>query len=235
MIGRMLHGLVVVFAWFSVGTVISAVGMGVFLGAKWQIGRDKLVGMLAVAQGIDLARPAEEGRPAQPEPSQEQVAYEQIIEARAVKFRNLELREQALRSGLSQLQLDESRLAVEKAALAKNREAFQAQLAELEKRSSEAGWEQNRSSLAAIKPKQAKELLMAMLAKNEVQDVVALLAPMPDSKRAKIISEFKTPEETQKIDEVLRLIRRGEPGTGAATNARQQLGASLPGTEAAVR
>ena len=235
MIGRILHGLVIVVACFSVGTVISAAGMGAYLAAKWNIGRDKLIGMLAVAQGVDLADPKEQGRPPEPEPSQEQVAYEQILEARAVKFRNLELREQALRSGLSQMQLDQARLADEKATLAKNREAFQAQLADLEKRSTEAGWEQNRGSLAAIKPKQAKELLMAMLAKNEIQDVVALLAPMPDSKRAKIISEFKTPEETQKIDEVLRLIRRGEPGTGTAANARQQLGASLPGTEAAVR
>ena len=72
---------------------------------------------------------------------------------------------------------------------------------------------------------------MAMLAKNEIQDVVALLAPMTDGKRAKIIGEFKTPEETQKIDEVLRLIRRGEPEAGATVNARQQLGASLPAKE----
>ena len=231
MIGRILHGLLVLVVCFSVGTVISAAGMGTYLAMKWNIGRDKIVEMLAVAQGINLAgEPTKQAAP-QPEPSPEQVSYEQILESRATKFRNLELREQALRSGLSQFQLDQARLADDKATLAKNREAFQAQLADLEKRSTEAGWEQNRSSLAAIKPKQAKELLMAMLAKNEIQDVVALLAPMPDAKRAKILSEFKTPEETQKIDEVLRLIRRGEPGAGAAANARQQLGASLPGKE----
>jgi hypothetical protein len=231
MIGRILRGLVLLVVCFSVGTVLSAAVMGTYLGVKWNIDREKLSRMLAVAQGIDLA--GTHPQPASPhdEPSPEQVSSEQIIEARAAKFRNLELREQALRSGLSQMQLDQTRLAADKAVLAKNREAFATQLADLEKRSTEAGWEQNRGSLSAIKAKQAKELLMAMLAKNEIQDVVALLAPMPDSKRAKIIGEFKTPEETQKIDEVLRLIRRGEPAAGAAANARQQLGASLPGKE----
>jgi hypothetical protein len=226
MIGRLLHTLVVAVACFSVGTVISAAGLGGYLAVKWNVNRDKLVQILAVAQGIDLATLEGKAPPAQLEPSLEQGSYEQMLEARAAKFRNLELREQALRGSLEQLVHDQARFADEKTVLAKARQSLQTQLADVEKQSTDAGWEQNRNSLQSIKAKQAKELLLAMLAKNEMADVVALLAPMSDSKRAKIISEFKTPEETQKIDEVLRLIRRGEPRSTAAANVRQQLGAA---------
>lgn len=224
MIGRLLHTLVIALACFSVGTVISAAGLGGYLAVKWDVNRDKLVQILAVAQGVDLSALQGKPQPAPVEPSLEQASYEQLLDARAAKLRNLELREQAVRGALEQLRQDQTRLADDKSVVAKARQSLQTQLADIDKQSTDAGWEQNRNSLQTIKPKQAKALLLDMLSKNEMADVVALLAPMTDSKRAKIISEFKTPEEIQKIDEVLRLIRRGEPRTGAAANVRQQLG-----------
>jgi len=226
MIGRLLHMLVVAFACFSVGTVLSAASVGGYLAVKWDVNRTKLTQILAVARGIEIAAPAAKPTQPPPEPNLDQASYDQLLEARAAKFRNLELREQALRSSVEQMRHDQGRLAEEKALVNKARESLQAQLTTIDKEATDVGWEQNRLSLQTIKAKQAKELLLAMLAKNEMDDVVALLAPMSDSKRAKIISEFKTPEEIQKIDEVLRLIRHGEPRTSAAANVRQQLGAA---------
>jgi hypothetical protein len=232
MIGRLLHTLIVALACLSVGTVISAASLGGYLAVKWDVNRDKLVQILAVAQGIDLAALKGKAQPAPVETSREQPSYEQLLEARATKFRNLELREQALRGALEQLRQDQGRVAEDRGTVAKARQTLQTQLADIDKQSTDVGWEQNRNSLQTIKAKQAKELLVAMLAKNEMADVVALLAPMTDSKRAKIISEFKTPEELQKTEEVLRLIRRGEPRSTAAANIRQQLGAAKPGVGA---
>ena len=77
--------------------------------------------------------------------------------------------------------------------------------------------------LTSAKPKQAKEFLWAMLSRNEIKDVVSLISPMPDAKRAKIIAEFKTADEIKKIDEVLRLIREGEPITEVAAGTQQKL------------
>jgi hypothetical protein len=209
-----------------VGTVLSAASVGGYLAVKWDVNQTKLTQILAVARGIELPAPAAKPDKTPPEPSLDQASYDQLLEARAAKFRNLELREQALRGGLEQLRHDQRRLAEENALVNKARQNLQTQLTAIDKEATDAGWEQNRLSLQSIKAKQAKELLLAMLAKNEMADVVALLTPMSDTKRAKIISEFKTPEEIQKIDEVLRLIRRGEPRTTAAANVRQQLDAA---------
>ena len=46
---------------------------------------------------------------------------------------------------------------------------------------------------------------------------------MTDAKRAKIIGEFKTPDETDKLREVLRRIREGEPRAGLAEKTQKQL------------
>jgi len=53
--------------------------------------------------------------------------------------------------------------------------------------------------------------------------VVTLMGPMPDNRRAKIITEFKTPDEVKRIDQILRDIRRGDPTTAVTANVRQQL------------
>ena len=67
----------------------------------------------------------------------------------------------------------------------------------MQKGAAATGSEDVRRTLETIKPKQAKELLVLMLEQKEMDDVVVLMAGMPDGKRAKIIAEFKTPAEVE--------------------------------------
>jgi len=62
-----------------------------------------------------------------------------------------------------------------------------------------------------------------MLDNKELDEVVALLAGMADSKRAKILAEFKTADEIKKIEEVLDLIRKGAPEAPLARQAMEKL------------
>lgn len=227
MISRLVRGIAAMFAAFSMGTVIATVTLGVYLAWRWEINRSKMIQMLAIAQGIDLfalkgahPAPAEKTEPDQP-------SLEQVIEARALKARDLELREQGLRNALDQVRFEQTKLDQQRKEYQQTRDAFQESLAALQRQSSDTGWDEVRRTLLAIKPKQAKELLLEMLEKGEINDVVALMGPMADNKRAKILGEFKTTEEMRKIDEVLRLLRRGEPASTVAAGAQRQLGASL--------
>ena len=67
----------------------------------------------------------------------------------------------------------------------------------MEKGAAATGREDARRTLETLKPKQAKELIAQMLEGKEIDEVVMLLAGMPEGKRAKIIAEFKTPAETE--------------------------------------
>jgi hypothetical protein len=46
-----------------------------------------------------------------------------------------------------------------------------------------------------------------MIAADETNEVVAILSSMPIGKRAKIISEFKDPDEVTKLGDILKRIR----------------------------
>ena len=223
MIRKLLAALVSVIASVCVATIIAEAILASYYARTWQLDRAKLTQMLAIARGADLE--ALLGRPSgsQEATSAEQVSYSQVVDARAVKTRNLELREQALRNGVQQLQSEQRRLAEERQRLQQLREGFQGELLALEKGAAAKGREDIVRTLETLKPKQAKELMLQMLDAKELDDVVTIVASMSESKRAKVIAEFKLPTEAEQIGEVLRRIRQGIPTTAMAENTAKQL------------
>ncbi len=223
MIERLLSGAWMIFVYVCVGTIISQAIILMYLISTWKIDGQRWLQVVAAAQGI---LPAETGRP-QTKAAQEQVgeqpSYDRILEARALKYRNLEIREHELHNSLSQIQFDQNKLAEEKKQYKQLRDGFDAQLLSMSEGSAASGKEEVRRTLESIKPKQAKTLILEMLDNKEIDDVVALLLPMPDNKRAKIFAEFKSPDELEKLSEVLRRIREGSPSAKAPEQTRKQL------------
>jgi hypothetical protein len=140
-----------------------------------------------------------------------------------MQSRQLELREQSLKSGLERVQFAQKTLSEEKDRYERLKTAFENQLAALGDGAKSAGRENVRLIWENIKPKLAKEQILQMLESQEINEVVAILSSMPIAKRAKIISEFKTPGETAKMDEILRLIRQGVPETNLIDKTRSQV------------
>ncbi len=218
MIGRLLGGAVTVVVYVLAATLLSEAVILGYLWSTWRLDRQKLTRIVAIAQEQPAPSPPQ---PTQPEPGQtppEEPSFEQILQRRAEKVRDLELRESGLRHLLEEIKAQQRKLTQEQEALAAQTQAFEAQVAALADSSRAAGRDIVRRTLENLKPVQAKLLLLDMLARQETADVVLLLTEMSESKRAKIIGEFKTPEEQDKITEVLRLIRQGQP---QATKAEQ--------------
>jgi flagellar motility protein MotE (MotC chaperone) len=224
MIGKVLHALGALLLYFCVATVIAGLILTVYFSRAWQLNREKLIQMLAIAQGVDLAALGPKSREDHEEPSSEQVSYRQVLEERAVKTRDLELREQSLHGAVAAAQAQARTLADEKKRLQGLREGFQRELLALEQGAGADGRRDARLTLEALKPKQAKVLLRQMLDQKEVDDVVALLSGMAEGKRAKIIAEFKTDSEAEEIGDVLRRIRQGAPAANIPENTEKKLG-----------
>jgi hypothetical protein len=225
---RVVQIITVLGAAFCVATVIAATAVVSYVGIKYHIDREKLAKIVAAAQGVTPAAKPEDVTPGKEEVHPEQVSYDQILEARAVKVRNLELREQALKNGLDQLRFEQNKFSGEQAEFAKTRQAFTEQVAAIKKRDTAVGFDTVVRDLGAMKPKQAKEEILLMLQRNEDKQVVSLLLPMSDSRRAKIYGEFKTPEEQEKLDGLLRLIRQGEPTAEIVRGTQQELSRANP-------
>jgi hypothetical protein len=84
-------------------------------------------------------------------------------------------------------------------------------------------------TLEAIQPKQAKDQIMKMLEEyptefdQPLQDVVTIMKAMPLDKRRKILGEFKSEPEIEKLAVILREIRLGTPDTELIRGTRSQL------------
>lgn len=223
MIAQLLRRGLSLLAYFCLATLIAQAVLFLYLAARYQPDRTKLIQILAILQDVDLFAMKEAAERDRDEISPEQVSYEQIIERRAVKVHHLELRERALKDGLQTLQLERRKLADEQQRQQQLKQVFEKQLVDMQAKETSEGMEDNRAKLESIKAKQAKELLVEMLNNDEIHDVVTLLKGMPNVKAAKIIGEFKTAEELQEISEVLRLIREGSPVADLAVDTRKEL------------
>jgi hypothetical protein len=223
MIRRTFRLAVAIVVCFCVATCIAET---ILVGYVWNSGklnRDKLVQMVAVAHGIDLAQRREEPGPAPQPPPTEQVSLEEIARVRAIHVRQLELREQALKNAMDQIRFDQEKLADQRKRYKQQKEEFDSRLLAMEKDARSGGAADVAAIMEKIKAKQAKEQILKMLNDREIDAVVVLLAGMQDSKRAKIIGEFKTPDESEKLREVLRRIREGEPRASLAEKTQKQL------------
>ncbi len=222
MISRLLGLIGALLLYFALATMIAELLIFGYCWSKWRLDHNKLMQIVAVAQGVDLVGLKAEPKPIQEEAAGEQPSYQQIVQARALRLRNVELREQSLKNGVDQLLAEQRVLTDDKARYQKQRQEYESQLAALLKGSESDGVEQTRGILAKLTPKQAKEQLLGMLKKNEMDAVVMLLQDMGESSRAKILKEFKTPEEAEKLEEILHQIRLGMPQAALAKKAQEQ-------------
>lgn len=227
--GKLLQLVGALVAYFCIATVLSMGVIAFVFVQRVELTKEKWSRMLAAAYGLDLPTGPAHAANASEVASVEQPSYEQLLEARAVKTRNLELREQALREGLDQLRNEQRRIVEEKRRFKQIREGFDAELLAMREGAAATGLEDVRRTLETIKPKQAKDQIVKMLANDQIDEVVMLISEMPDTKRAKIISEFKTPEEADQLSQILQRIRDGVPTVETADKTRDQL-APKPGT-----
>jgi hypothetical protein len=206
--GRMLSMLGGLIAYFCVGTILAQLIIAGYAASQGFLDKQKMSDMLAVARGAKLASAADKAADSKPKSAQ-MMSIEEIDQRRTTMTRHLELREQSVQNYLAQIASEREKLLKERqtfdmlvAAFRKEKETTQNQ--ELAK-----GQEDTRAILENLKPKQAKELILRMIAADEKEDVVAMLSAMPITRQVKIIGEFKTEDEQKKIDDILRLLRQG--------------------------
>ncbi len=226
MMGRFLRIGMVIIICICVGTCITEAILLGWTIAQGKLTRQKLIQMLAIYHGIET-KP--EPKPAEPTPPlQEQVSLEQIAQQRAVHLRNIELKEQMIRTLREQVQSQERQLAEEKRRYETQREEFESKLLALRKQAESEGTSQTAAILQRLKPAQAKQQILQMLKDNQLDQVVLLLSEMQESKRAKILNEFKTPEEMDQLAEVLRRLRQGAAVADLADQNKKPIPPSTP-------
>jgi hypothetical protein len=214
------------FTAFAIGTVISLAVIGAMLWWKGILNDERLYAMLAALQGIKAA-------PLSTltafDADSEQPSFDQILHARMRASLDLDLRESAIDKSLGDLRTIETALQSESKRLDAWKQSFDERLARLQTAATEISLLEVQRTLEAIQPKQAKEQIMKMLQEPQsnvddpMEDIVRILKAMPLDKRRKILGEFRTPEEVEKLADILRVIRLGGSDTQLLQDTRRQL------------
>jgi hypothetical protein len=210
MIGKLLGMLVTLLAAVCVATVIASSVLAAYYAKSWKVSGERFAQAMAILQGKSpesLLPPP----PPKKENESEQPAFDLVLASQGLKARDLEQREMTLRANIQQFQEQLARIVDEKKRVQSVRDDLQAALNEMNSSANSSGMVTFSATLLALKPKQAKELIVQRLEKNDIDVVARTLADMPDGKRAKIIAEFKTASEMEQIGEVLNRIRQGQP------------------------
>lgn len=228
MIGKLARLFGALLVYFAIGTTLSLLVGIVWLKQSGGLERDKLMQMAAIVRGVDLTAIREEVDAQREKVNGTQVSIEDVARARALKSFDLELREQALRTNFARVKTEQDKLAGEKSRYETVEKEFQMKLDSMRSGAIATNVENARLFLENMKPKQAKEQIVLMVKDGQMKDVVALLTPMPVTKRAKIIAEFKTPDEAKMVAELLELIREGVPETPLVDETKKQLSQQTP-------
>jgi flagellar motility protein MotE (MotC chaperone) len=205
----LLNKLGTAFVYFCTGTVLAATIALVYLGNNGVLTRPKLVRMLAIAHDIDMA-PFEANAARQlEEDGGEQASYDDIEELRAHKSRDLDIKLQSIAVQLKEFQHLAEKLKTDRERYEIVRAGFKQELEEMKENSTAGGMAEVRRALEAVKPRQAKDQILRMVQRGEIDQVVVLFSEMESNKRAKIFTEFKEDAESQIMSDILRLIRVG--------------------------
>jgi hypothetical protein len=210
----------------SIGTTLTVV---VFLGMLWWRGAlddQRVLAMLAALQGIEPPPPP---GPSPLDTGPEQPSLEQLVQARLQANLDLDLRENAIDKSLADLRVLQAQLQTESRRLDDWKRSFDKRLADLQSAAANAALLELQRTFEAVAPKQAKEQILRMLKEpatpqnDPMRDIVTILRAMPLDKRKKILAEFKTDEEIEKLAEILRQLRLGNPDADLLRDTRSQL------------
>lgn len=202
--------------YFCVATMLA---QAVVVGMLWWKGAfsdDRVVAMFAALHGIHPDTPGDTAAAATLKGGHdhEQPSLEEISKQRLLASLDLNLRESTLDKALLQLRALEQQVATENERLKQWQEGMDQRIARAENTVLESSLQELQQTLMVISPKQAKEQILKMLQTSTdgsdvraMNDVVRMLKAMPLDKRKKILGEFKSAPESEKLADILREIR----------------------------
>ena len=216
--------------YFCVATVLAEIVVVGMLWWKGALSDDRAVAMFAALHGIHPESPGAAAAKRKDDHAHEQPSLEEISKKRLLTSLDLSLREIALDKSLIDLRTLEAQIITENQRLQQWQEGMDKRIARAIDTVLETSLLELQQTLEAISPKQAKEQILKMLETTggtedarAMNDVVRILKAMPLDKRKKILGEFKTVPESEKLADILREIRLSPVEMEMLKDGRNQL------------
>lgn len=232
---KMFNMATAAFAYLCIGTVIAlAVGIGA-MSVNGMLAPERIAGVMAALYGIDAHAEAEKLKPSDEKKSgEEPPSPEDVAAARLTKLLDLDLREQSLAKALVEMRGLQASLRTERERFDQQYQSFKSELDRMRQQTGDEAIAEVQRTLEALDPKQSKDQLLRILDDNTVtpefamRRVVSIVKSMAMEKRKKILAEFKSAEEGDKLAAILKQIGDGAPETAMLDAASKKLEEAAP-------
>jgi hypothetical protein len=171
-----------------------------------QLTDEKLFRITAILQGVDLQQIAEAEKGAEGETPTEEPSVDDIAGQQQVIDRNYEVKLLSLQRGRQEFDERLQQLKVQSERFDRQARDWEAKLKQQGELTTQENLTKVVSDLEQVKPVTAKDLLMRWIQEDRMQDVILLLGRMSETKKAKILKSFTTPDELDKLHEIHRLL-----------------------------
>ncbi len=207
----MLFGLV---AYVCVATVIT---LALILGYLWhtdQLNNDKLFRLMAVMQDVDLQKMAADEKKSPNEVPPEEPSLNEVMHRQQVQDRNFEVKELALQRGKQEYDVSYQQLVEQTARYDRLAQDVKSQLKQDQELTNQQNVGKVVSQLEQVSPEVGKDQLMRWITEKKMDDAILLMSKMSESKLAKILKTFSTPDELTMLHEIHeRILNSGTDST----------------------
>jgi hypothetical protein len=200
---QMLFGLI---AYVCVATVITlALGLG-YLWQTDQLNDEKVFRIVALLQDVELQQPSETRERSSDEVPQEEASPEDVGRHQQLQDRNFEVKLLALQRGRQEYDHRLQELKVQTDRYDRLAQEWQSRLRQQEELASQENLAKVVSQLEQVSSNQGKALMMLWIDEGRMDDAILLMSKMSENKLARILKEFESPEELDKLHQIHQRI-----------------------------
>jgi hypothetical protein len=214
----MIPKLVRSFIAFSVATMLTQMILFGYFVTQGVINSDNSTKIIALLNGIDISADQFEELLRQSE-DREQPDFDEILDARKTTGYDMDIRLRSQKEFRDDLTAMLANLREERDRFDTRLVKFRRELEEIRDGATNEGIQTVQRTLQSLDAQQAKEQLLIMYDDERIDDVVTIVQAMSTDKRKDILAEFVTPEEAEKLADILYRIGEGIPTTSLINQA----------------
>lgn len=207
-------------AYFCVATVITLALVLAYLWHNDELNNEKLFRLVALLQDVDLQQLSPVQQKSADEVPTEEPSLNEVMHHQQVLDRNFEVKMLALQSGRREYEDRLQKLIVQSDRYDRLAQDWQSRLKQQEELTNQQNLATVVKQLEQVTPEVGKDALLRWIGENKMDDAILLMSRMNESKLAKILKKFETPEELSKLHEIHQRIISG----GANSKLEKALG-----------
>ncbi len=214
--------------YLSIATILAEAGGLVVCWAKGNLTKDTMLQVMAVAHDVDLPTLRRRQERASMLVPPVYVSMEEVENARNAAALDLSMREMAIDKGLLDILEISEQFNLQWAEYKQVKDDFDWEFEKLRKGAADEAVKDVQRQLESLSPKLAKVQILKIMddplssQDAALQFIVAVMKRMPVKNRKRIIEEFRV-EDSERLHEILRQIRKGEPDVSLFRETRRKL------------